>query len=151
MTNAFKHAVFEEMLLVTEGQIPEGVEALTEMAHQNQPAAVLLPLYMYCFYPREWQEYTLFTSDALPPIVNHAAHMAFRGSRLHADKKIKRYWYGAAAISHLPEHAFLTISLDDWARCVAQQYQRLCQRTCSPEPPASVRRRPTNAWYVPHH
>ena len=92
MYDEMKHVVFEEMFQAAGGRVPQELEAYTILAHQSRETAVILPFYIYHFYPHEWQEFTLFTDDPLPSALNHAAHIALDAPTLHADKQIKRYF-----------------------------------------------------------
>lgn len=148
MKHEMKNVVFEEMFLVTGGRIPADPEDLTEAAHQSQEIAVLLPVYMYYFHPHEWLEYTLFTDDSLPSALNHAAYIALDAPSLHADKQIKRFFYGAAAITRLPENHQTTMPVEDWTYYIFRQYYQLHQKTRFVEKPVNVRSRHSGGWFV---
>ncbi|MDZ5781934.1 hypothetical protein [Marinococcus luteus] len=148
MEYEMNHVVFKEMFYVTGGCIPLGAEALTEAAHQSKEVAAVLPFYMYCFYPREWQEYTLFTEDPLPSALNHAAHVALEAHGLPAGKKIKRYFYGASAIAPLPEKHPTAVSMKEWTSRIHRQYQSLRQKASILESRADSSRPRSREWFV---
>ncbi|SDW19680.1 hypothetical protein SAMN05421781_0808 [Marinococcus luteus] len=146
MREAFKHTVSMEMMQAANGRLPANTESLIEAAHRSNEIAVLLPFYMYCFDARGWQEYTLFAEDSLPAVLNHAAYIALGAPALHADKKLKRYFYGAAAITPLPEDRQTAEDMKTWACRIFRQYQLLRQRTRPGDLRPSVRDRHANAW-----
>lgn len=148
MEYGMNHVVFEEMFYVTGGCIPLGAEALTGAAHQSNEVAAVLPFYMYCFHPREWQEYTLFTEDPLPSALNHAAHTALGAQGLHAGKKIKRFFYGASAIAPLPDNRPTAYSMKEWTSRIFWQYQSLHQKARVLESRAHTRRPRPREWFV---
>ncbi|WP_322525914.1 hypothetical protein [Marinococcus luteus] len=146
MRNVFKHAVSAEMIQATNGRLPPNPEALLEAAHRSNEIAVLLPFYMYCFDPHEWQEYTLFADDPLPAILNHAAYIVLGAPALHADKQIKRYFYGATAIAPLPKDRQTAEDVKIWACGMFRQYQLLRQRTRPSVSRISTRGSYSSAW-----
>lgn len=90
---------------------------------------MILPFYMYHFYPHEWQEFTLFTDDPLPSALNHAAHIALDAPTLHADKQIKRYFYGAASITSVPGDYQTAMSVANWTYYLFRKYHYLSKHT----------------------
>lgn len=148
MKYGLKHVVFEEMFQATGGCIPAEAELFTEFAHRSKDVAVLLPFYMYFFHPREWQEYTIFTDDALPATLNHAACIALGSPALYADQKIKRYFYGAASVAPLPEDRQTALAMKEWGCCIFREYQLLVQRTLFLANHTYRTDRPSQMWLI---
>ncbi|MDX6153107.1 hypothetical protein [Marinococcus sp. PL1-022] len=148
MKYEMKHAVFEKMFQATEGQIPMGAEALTAAAHQNNQVATVLPFYMYCFHPREWQEYTLFTTDPLPSTLNYATYIALDAPALHADPPIKRFFYGVVSIVPIPDNHQTSRSIEDWTYHLFRQYSQIHQQTIFLEHRVNVRSHHPKDWLI---
>lgn len=129
MSRTMNYVVLNEITHAIEGQRPASIERFVQLAYDRQPAALLLPFYMYSWHTHEWQEYTLWVADPLPAILNHATYMAVDAPALHAASSIKRYFYSASMIAPLSEANPTARSVEHWVYHLSRQYYRLQQKT----------------------